>query len=247
MKSAIVGLLCISASLVSNRTEKLAPKEPNAMNIVTFAENFARHHNIKPTELLILETGSVLMDESFNLRANLLVVTRPIDDLMNQTSSMVTLYLDVLETSLKVIVVSREVPNIAEPFQNFRHNCILHVTLDTRIASKFVNTLYWSSDYYRKFYCVHSFDQMMFWRSEEPMRMCSKTKRKFSIHSLFFVKYLEYKNHIMRRPEEQRIDLPGCIRSHEESSQRCSFQCSQAVFYLQDRYSEMCLSHSLAP
>lgn len=169
-------------------TEKLT-----AMNVVTEAERFALQRRIQPTQLLILDTGTRLLKESFRLNASLLVLPIPPVLFAESVWRVVPLYFDVLASNLKVVVISSEpvykrtaVTRPADPFQNIRHNCLLHIVLDAPHKfsnSLFVNTLLWNRHGVR-FFCVRHYDHMVFWVLNASMELCSPNESACSMGNI---------------------------------------------------------------
>ena len=164
------------------------PRELNAMNVVTEAENFALRWTIQPTRLLILLTGKWFPREGMRLNASLLVMSTTPNQVWASKDFLQPIFLDVLAASLKTIVISagpwyRGRPgSFLDPFQNFRHNCLLHIALGEsekpRREMFFVSTLYWKHDRRRVFHCIRKFDHMIYRFEEASLRSCLPKRQK---------------------------------------------------------------------
>lgn len=166
----------------------------NAINIVTEAEHFALQRGILPTGLLILDVTKALTTEPLKTNASLLVLdplTRAAVERSGESSQ--PLYLDLIAFNLKIVVVSVEPwydshPSMPmpDPFQNFRHNCILHIAVNQPThRNLFVNTLHWNHYGFQRFSCVRQFDHLVFWIDEFlPPSSCMPRKEVCSVRSL---------------------------------------------------------------
>ena len=171
-----------------------SPRDMTATNVMAEAENFAAQQEIPPTKLLILVTDLVFARESIKSQANLLVIedyhsNRSMANVFQWCGEdAVPFYFDVLATGMKVIVISAPYTvfkTAPDPFQNFRHSCLLHIVLGAKkLPAVFVNTLFWFPTGARHFACVTYFDHVIYFRQERSMNSCSPREHKCSIGSL---------------------------------------------------------------
>ena len=147
------------------------------MNLMDEAERYALSRGIRPTELLILDTSALLTYESFTMKANLLVLPFSEEQLHTSGSFLRDYLLDVLAVNLEVIVISHELPPTPEPFQNFRHKCILHISVHVQLGVEYLNTLTWLFNGKRRIHCISHFDQMIFYRVPAPLSYCPEATR----------------------------------------------------------------------
>ena len=217
----MISSLCISAPVLGE-----VPRELNAMNVAIEIEDFARRQNVDPSKLVIAEFSKLLVENSVKLNVSLLVNTSICP---TERSGFVglNLYLDVLATTFKVVVISqmdnylllRELP-YEDPFQNFRHNCLLHISIEQyKRANNLVNTLSWFKDGTRRFHCVHRFDHLVFWSQRATLDSCSLDSEPCTVDSL--------------RPE--RKVLSGDLHANLRISVTCNETKIGAAFTLTSR------------
>lgn len=178
----IVKALLLFFSIVSTPSEAFQILEPgyqNAMNVMAEAESFASARGTSSHQLLILMTGTLLLNESMKLNSSLLVLEAPTRFDSEFFYDAIPLYLDVLAADLVVIVVSSNNPPPIRAFQNFRHKLLLHICLLAKSGKEepaALNTLYWYANQARRFVCVNSFDNINFWHVNATMDTCAKKK-----------------------------------------------------------------------
>lgn len=170
-------------------------KALSAVNVMKEAENFAARRNIPPSGFVILVMDGVFSRAHYRPKSSVLLRTiKRGPDFLESGEKSQAFFLDVLATSLKVIVLSD--PQAAspvytpDPFQNFRHNCLLHIVLggDAKTRRAFlVNTLFWYVDGRRTFDCVHTFDHLVFRTVESFMDSCFPEEEKCSIGPIDFI------------------------------------------------------------
>ncbi|XP_003740618.1 uncharacterized protein LOC100902629 [Galendromus occidentalis] len=201
-RSFVNGIPGLFVFLVDFLVATASERPWSAMSIVMEAEKFALRRKIQPTGLLILDTGTRQLREGFRSNASMLVLRFPEEGFGDKLNFMVPFFLDVLAVNLKVIVITRNLANTLEPFQNFRHKCILHISLERRLPTQFLNTLYWKADGSQRFFCVRSFDQLVFWRDDKSEDECfdEKTRCSTGLPKYKRIKYGDHPEVIMHAP-----------------------------------------------
>ena len=187
-----MALLCHLRPTIGSESRR----EMTATNVKAEAENFAAQRGIPPTKLLILVIDLVFARESMRSRANLLVIrdyysTARLTRYLRRVDALPS-YFDVLATAMEVIVISAPYSVFnseadPDPFQNFRHSCLLHIMFvakEAELPAVYVNTLLWYPKGARKFACVTYFDHIIYFREEKSMNSCFSRERKCSIGSL---------------------------------------------------------------
>ena len=101
------------------------------------------------------------------------------------------LFYDVLATARKVIVISapyeRHMTPTPDPFQNFRHNCLLHIIFgakETKWGTFHVSTLFSFATGNRHFDCATHFDHIIYSLDTGSMNACFPREHKCSVRSL---------------------------------------------------------------
>ena len=177
-------LLVVSMLHLTQSSMRVTPRKLNAVNVMTETEYYALSRNISPIRVLVFLMGNRFVNEGFRLNSSLFVLST-FDELVTVSGrSVVPLYLDVLAINMKVVVVSTS-PWYArplasrsvtpDPFQNFRHKCLLHIAVDDRHDSEntlFVSTLFWNRDQTRQFTCVRHFDHIISWTVDASLEFC---------------------------------------------------------------------------
>lgn len=186
----IVLLVLLFSNSLNASIRNVNPREPLPMEVMMEAEEFARQRNIEPTELLILIACPDFSNETVRLNSSLLSLPESRYSFSASLDRNVPLFLEVFASNMKVVVISNTLRLAAEPFQNFRHNCLLNIVMNKNMKKiKFpvrVTTLFWYSDRSRRLDCVDIFDNMITVEPNTASR--SRTETKCSVKSLDFTK-----------------------------------------------------------
>ena len=199
-KMSTLSIVLMSFVTIAEAFHQEMPRPRSPMNLVREAESFALEHRVKPTELLILDLFAVLTTDSIMPSASLLVLRGPTPVhkrnrksphksrrspkaasrvSLEERSDLSPTFLDVLAVNLRVVVISRPLGELIEPFQNFRHKCLLHMILGIFVNIENIvhlSTLFWYGDNSRYFQCVQRYDHMISWRTR-PVRRPKKSAR----------------------------------------------------------------------